>query len=199
MTYAVLAVWVAAGMLAAAPSADTSPAHIARDATGVVLSWQSGMRMVSARIAPSAAWSLGQVACCATGTNTLFAAWEEISPDGTDTDLYAQHFGADGAPRWMPRGIVAIKFPGHQRIPAVAADERGAYVVWQSDSAGIKNNNIWCQRIEPDGRAAWATPAPVCTAPGDQTHAAIASEPDGQGIIAWEDRREVTLIYTASG
>ncbi len=185
----------AAFVAACALAADAGAVSVARDGAGVVLEWRCGLGVARARLMPDAGCSIGHVACAPAGSNTLFVAWESISADGSDTDLYAQHFGADGVPRWM-QNVVVIKFRGHQRLPVVAVDGQSAYVAWQSDSAGPGNNNIWCQRIELSGRAAWATPAPVCAAPGDQTHPAIAIEPDGQVIVAWEDRRNGTAdIY----
>ena len=122
--------------------------------------------------------------------------WEETTTNGT-TDVYAQRFSPQHRARWSRPGICVSCFRGNQSYPRVVpAGDDGVFVVWQSDSAGKDNINIWCQRIAPDGTHAWQTPLPVCVAPGNQTRPAVASDIDGGILVAWEDtRRGDTDIY----
>jgi len=182
---------------AAPPGAAREPVTVERDGQSVVLHWQAGPRQATARISPEPGGTVGSTAWCFAGPSNVVAAWEGCASNRLDLDVFVQQFTGDGTPLFGPEGIAVNQFRDNQRRPAVAVTATGdMFVVWQSDSAGQSNNNIWCQRILVDGRLAWAKPAAVCTAPGDQTCPAIAEEPDGQVIIAWEDRRNGTAdIY----
>lgn len=162
------------------------------DSTGarVTVTWQEHGRNMHAELRAAPGRLMGKADACCSASNSVIVVWEESPADGSDTDVYAQKFTAAGAPQWGPSGIVVNDFRGHQRAPRVAPVPGGAVIVWQSDSAGPQNNNIWCQYILNDGRARWQTPAAVCTARGDQRAPAIAADQDMGVVIAWEDYRK---------
>lgn len=161
---------------------------VTREGDEAMLGLRNGLTHQSVRVKPSAGMAIGKIASCRAGTSNVVVVWEEIATNGSDADICAQMFSLDGAAQWGTNGIAVNRFRGRQQAPAVAVSIRGdVWVVWQSDSA--KHNNIWCQRIRPDGRLAWAMPVAVCTAVGEQTQPAIAEDADGQMVIAWEDRR----------
>jgi len=155
----------------------------------IVLQWRDGDRAVQTTLTAAPGRIFGRADAVTTPGNGVFVVWEESPADGSDTDVHAQHFSTDGQALWGPAGIVINNFRGHQRAPRLAPVPQGAVIVWQSDSAGAHNNNIWCQYVRHDGRAVWETPAAVCTARGQQLRPAIAADPDLGVIIAWEDYR----------
>lgn len=164
--------------------------HVESTGARVVVRWHQDGRGVQRELRAAPGRLIGGADACWSERHSVIVVWEESPADGSDTGIYAQRFDAGGAPQWGPTGIVVNDFRGHQRAPRVAAVPGGAVIVWQSDSAGPQNNNIWCQYILHDGRARWQTPAAVCTARGDQRAPAIATDLDMGVVIAWEDYRK---------
>ena len=152
--------------------------------------WAQLTAPVQVSITPAADHICGAVDWCLTADGDIMFVWEEALANGSDWDVYAQRFSRGGLQRW-PANLLVNGFRGNQRYPRVAAaDDGGAYIVWQSDSASRDNVNIWCQRILRDGRWAWTeTPTPVCTASRNQVRPVIAGDSDGSAIITWVDYR----------
>jgi len=165
-------------------------AEIVSRPDGLHATWLAGTGQVGVRVPSRSGCSIGEADWCVAEDGNVAFVWEESLTNRQDTDIYAQMFSADGAPLW-PGGRTPVNlFRGRQRFPKVAsAADGGVFVVWQSDSAGPNNINIWCQRLLPDGRAAWATPVPVCAYSGNQVQPAIAKDIDGSVLVAWEDYR----------
>ncbi|MCX7847134.1 MAG: hypothetical protein N2595_03780 [bacterium] len=156
----------------------------------ISVSWFPRNRPVTALITAPPTRSIGAAHAVLLLNSNIVVAWEEAPLNRSDTDIHAQMFSPSGQPLWGPSGIVVNNFRGHQRSPRVTAlPDASIVVVWQSDSAGPHNNNIWCQLILPNGRLRWDTPAPVCTARGDQCAPVIATDQDTGVLIAWEDYR----------
>ncbi len=125
-----------------------------------------------------------------TSDGCTLVVWEEISSGSKDTDIIAQKFGPGGKKLWGEKNIPIIFFRGNQKNPAVVPlSDGGAYVVWQSDSAGKNNVNIWCQRLLPNGKKAWKTPVPVCVSSGNQIKPSAAKDEEENLMIVWEDYR----------
>lgn len=183
--------WLITAMLAGSllAWADEAP-RVQSAGSRIVLAWQADGQPVRAQLLAAPGRVIGSADACYGDSNSIIVVWEESPADGSDTDIHAQKFSAAGTPLWGAAGIVVNDFRGHQRAPRVAAVPGGVVIVWQSDSAGPRNNNIWCQHILNDGRARWATPAAVCTARGDQRAPAIAADQDMGVVIAWEDYRK---------
>jgi hypothetical protein len=116
--------------------------------------------------------------------------WAERSKNENNNDIYAQMFFSDGTKIWDADRFPINVFRGDQTNPKVIpSPEGGFFVVWQSNSAGKKNINIWCQRFSQNGKAVWTTPIPVCAFSGNQIKPVIAADIDGSILIAWEDYR----------
>jgi hypothetical protein len=137
------------------------------------------------------AGTIGQYDWQCDASGTVVVVWEDRNSDGSDSNIRAALFDAAGRPCWgTAEGISVNTFRGLQTAPRVAGCVRdGFYVVWQSDSAGGHNLNIWCQRITAAGQVAWSAPAVVCTDPAMQTQPAVAVDPDGVALVAWVDYR----------
>jgi len=151
---------------------------------------QGAQTSVLASVAATAGM-IGQFDWQGDASGTVVVVWEDRHADGSDSDIRAQLFDAAGRPCWgTPSGISVNEFRGMQTAPRVAGTLRdGYYVVWQSDSAGGQNLNIWCQRLTAAGAVAWSTPAAVCTDPAMQTQPAVAVDQDGAALAAWVDYR----------
>jgi|GEM_PF-1770802 len=137
------------------------------------------------------AGAIGQYDWQCDASGTVVVVWEDRTSDGSDSNIRAQLFDAAGAPCWgTTTGIRVNDFRGLQTAPRVAGTLRdGYYVVWQSDSAGGQNLNVWGQRITSAGQLAWRAPAAVCTDPAMQTQPAVAVDQDGAALVAWVDYR----------
>ncbi len=145
-------------------------------------------------IAPQSGAYISSYDWCLTPSSNLVVVWGETRREPVDSDIHAQMFSPDGLPLWR---IAVNRFRGCQQHPGVVAlPDNSIFVVWQSDSAGTDNINIWCQRIFNNARPAWKTPVPVCTQAKNQVNPVIGLDPDGSIIIAWEDYRHDSIdIY----
>ena len=124
-----------------------------------------------------------------TGGNLIFV-WAERAKNSNDNDIYAQMFFLDGTKIWNADRLPINVFRGNQTYPkVVTAPDGGFFVVWQSNSAGQNNINVWCQRFSQDGKAVWITPVPVCAFSGNQIKPVITIDIDESLLIAWEDYR----------
>jgi hypothetical protein len=126
---------------------------------------------------------------CRTTRGALVRVWETHSVE--DKDIYADRTEPSGTQVWQNAPICIHEFRGDQTHPkAVPAADDGVFVVWQSDSAGKNNINLWCRHIAADGSLTWATPVPVSTAPKNQTDHVVAPDIDGGFFVAWVDYRD---------
>ncbi len=125
-----------------------------------------------------------------TSDGCTLVVWEENSGNSKDTDIIAQKFSAGGVKLWGENNIPITIFRGNQNNPKVVPlPDGGAYVIWQSDSVGENNINLWCQRLLPNGNKAWKTSASVCVASGNQINPSVTKDSDENLLIVWEDYR----------
>ncbi len=131
--------------------------------------------------------------------------------DTRTNQIYGQHYLSNDstAAGWPADGLLVCSHPSAPGgtlnyygtpvgITSVATDGAGgAFVAWVDyrDSTGTGTGDIYAQHVRGDGTLAPGWPAdglPICTAPGDQRHIAIA--PDGHGglLLAWQDGRNGT-------
>ena len=137
------------------------------------------------------------------GSGGFLAFWSAPGPSG-DRDLFAQHFGRDGAPRWSPGGIPICSQPGDQgrslascwqyiscypSIAAVADNAGGAIVAW-IDSRADFYGDVFAQRVDPTGALLWAPQGvPLCTATGAESTVVAVQDGAGGLIAVWQDAR----------
>jgi hypothetical protein len=94
---------------------------------------------------------------------------------------------------WAPGGIPICNAPGAQVAVAAAGDGLGGAVVAWVDHRNYIWDQIYAQRISPNGATYWAgNGVPVCCL--NTVHGGPAVVPDGGGgaIIAWHDTRAIT-------
>ena len=125
-----------------------------------------------------------------TADGCTLVVWEENGENSNDVDIVAQKFDTSGLKLWSKNNIPITTFRGNQKNPKIVAlQDGGAYVIWQSDSAGKNNINLWCQRLFPDGNKAWKTSVSVCVAPDNQINPSVTKDSDENLLIVWEDYR----------
>ncbi len=125
-----------------------------------------------------------------TADGCTLVVWEETGENSNDIDIVAQKFGKSGVKLWSQNNIPITTFRGNQKNPKVVPlPDGGAYVIWQSDSVGEDNINLWCQRLLPNGNKAWKTSVSVCVAPGNQINPSVTKDSDENLLIVWEDYR----------
>ena len=132
-----------------------------------------------------------EVAICSDGS--FIVVWEDDSkgpggsgPDGT-FQIYAAKFDKNGNKLWGDKTVNSSS-AGQQLKPALAAFTSGNFVVAWEDSVNLKNKTqIYAAGFDKNGNKIWADRKINKDDPGSQLKPAIAVNPDGQFIIAWED------------
>ncbi len=132
------------------------------------------------------------------GAGGAFLAWADSrDDDGTfsNLDVYAQHFGPDGARGWGDSGRVICEAQGtQQQIFAIADGLGGVYLAW-TDARDVFDD-IYMQHVQADGSFAWpAWGLPVCVEDGRQRSPQLAMA-GGHVWIAWLDYRRETMDET---
>ena len=115
--------------------------------------------------------------------------WDVVGID--EWHIMAHRLSIDGKPLWdEPRLVSSTN--GMQGDHRVVSDEAGGFVVvWQVYENFI-NDQLYAQRIAPDGSKMWQEEGiPVCTADGIQKNAAIVNDGEGGTIVVWRDERDI--------
>jgi hypothetical protein len=112
-------------------------------------------------------------------------AWTSVGQDGSMAGIFAQRFSAAGSPQGAELAVnTYTSFP--QAFPAVAIDAAGNFVVaWGSnyeDGAGI---GVFGRRYDAAGVPSAPFRVNVFTS-FDQSNAAVAMDPSGGFVVAWE-------------
>jgi len=182
-------------------------------AGGALIAWRefrpsTGYDVYAARIDTMGydAWPPGGVAICTTTTDVLdlravsdgrggaVIVWREIrGPSGYD--LFAQRIDSNGALLWTAGGVAVTSAAGTQDQAAVTGDRFGGAVVAWRDFRNGTDRNIFAQRIDSAGIAAW-TPdgVSVCGTGEDQGDPQLAPDGGGGATVAWEDYRSGTAF-----
>ncbi len=201
--------WAAGGVIVcAATGGQYSPAIVGDDAGGATIAW-SDWRSASTvadiyaqRLSPAGApqWAANGIAVCvaasqqdvasivAEGGGGSIIAWEDHRP-GAD-GIYVQRVNSSGSVQWTANGINLCSAPNAQTEPVMVADAGGAIVAWKDTRNGVSNADLFAQRIDTAGQAAWtANGVSLCAAPGNQFNHAIASDGGGGVVAVWMDHR----------
>ena len=134
----------------------------------------------------------------ADGNGGAFVIWEDQRVSSSRSSIYAQYLNNSGVPQWQANGIAvcdanATGINNNRQAPKFITDGTGGFVAtWADLRAGSTDNNIYAQRIAPDGSALWTTNGiAICTATGNQTIPLITRT--GSNIfITWYDLRDGT-------
>lgn len=128
------------------------------------------------------------------GSGGAYIGWWNRA--GNDGDVFVQRIDVNGNALWTAGGIAVCAAAGRQEWVEMTSDGSGGVMVTWQDRRGGSDNDIYVQRIAPDGRALWAADGmAVSTAVGDQNYPQLATDQSGGAFIAWMDRRTEDDIY----
>jgi hypothetical protein len=177
----------------------SNPQITSDGAGGAIVTWEdNGMRICAQRIDASGAiqwtWAMGGVELCvgnATVQSTITAdgGGGAIVAYSTYYGIYAQRVNASGIVQWAGNGVAICAAPGDAVSPMIASDSAGgAVVTWCDYRTG--GGDIYAQRVDTSGVVQWTVNGvALCTATGDQTNPAIATDGAGGAIVTWRDAR----------
>lgn len=114
-------------------------------------------------------------------------AWTGDGPDSAGWDVYARRFAADGTPLGQDLLVNNEDVQRHQTGADVGIAADGRFVVcWQGPDPTFEASEVFARRFGADGRPdGGAFAVTTAASPGVQ-EPAIAVEPDGDFVIAWQ-------------
>ncbi|MDB4994727.1 MAG: Flagellar hook-length control protein FliK, partial [Myxococcaceae bacterium] len=122
---------------------------------------------------------------------SFMLAWNDSR---NDTTSFADVFGAvitptgDTAKLVTPTGIAIATASGAQQVAGVVFDGTSYLVVWNDESNGVSQGDVYARRFSPKGVALGAAPFAVTLAPGRQAHATVAFDKvSKRALVAWTD------------
>jgi hypothetical protein len=111
--------------------------------------------------------------------------WESEGQDGGGWGIYAQRFDPDGSLSG-PEIQVNATTAGDQRAPSVAYGASGVFTVaWESLGQDGDGWSVQARQLGASGPVTGEVQVAASTV-GDQRHPAVAVQPGGQVVVAWE-------------
>ena len=127
-------------------------------------------------------------AIAAAGNGDFVVVWTSTHDTGTPsvgTGVFARRFDANGVPQGAEIQVNQYT-PGDQRRPAVAKDADGDFVVaWASSPGDGGHDGVFARRFGSSGAPLTAEFEAGDAAGGYSFPPAVASEPDGDFVVAW--------------
>lgn len=165
--------------------------------------WRSGEGDVYAQrinAAGQVLWDAdGKAVCTATGNQSFptiysdaaggaFIVWQDNR--GANQDIYMQRIDANGNALWTANGIAVCNAAGTQYNPNVLNLGGGACMVAWHDDRTSANSDVYMQKINNDGTAAWAANGVlISNASGYQQYPKMTTDAAGGAIVVWQDSR----------
>lgn len=202
--------WTANGVLVCSAGYDQfNPEIVSDDNGGAIVAWhdyRAGngyIDIYAQRVSPTGTmlWQLNGVPIT-TATNNQYNL--QLIKDGfkgaiivwqdrrslTNDELYGQRVGPTGAILWQYNGNPIATGTGFKAYPRIASNGNGGvYVVWQDNRNGV-DYNIYIQNVSLFGEQLWITNGVlICGAPGHQYYPQIFSDPAGNSVVTWQDKR----------
>jgi predicted lipoprotein with Yx(FWY)xxD motif len=204
--------WATDGVSLCTAAYDQYDPQIASDGEGgAIITWEdyrsgSHYDIYAQRVYSdgTTAWATDGVSLCVTagsqddpqiasdGAGGAIVTWVDYR--SSNSDIYAQRVYSDGTAAWITDGISLCAASNQQREARIASDgEGGAIVTWRDHRSG-SHEDIYAQRVDQDGNVLWqANGLAASLATGDQLYPGITGDGRGGAILAWEDRRSLTL------
>ncbi len=129
------------------------------------------------------------------GSGGAIMVWDDDRTNTFTNDIFAQRVDASGVVQWTVDGVDICTAAGYQSEPKIISDGAGgAIIVWNDVRNGFPNNDIYAQRIDPNGSVLWnSNGVIVCNASGVQGVTGMISDGEGGAIIVWDDNRSGLL------
>ena len=116
----------------------------------------------------------------------FLVAWQSGLQDGSETGVYARQYTADGV---AEGGEVRVNVTtaGGQQLPAAAPSGSGWVVTWTSSPLGSATEaDVFVRRLVLGDPAEGVETLVNTTATGFQLRSSVASDADGDFVVAWE-------------
>ncbi|MGH7788341.1 MAG: hypothetical protein ACRERC_15840 [Candidatus Binatia bacterium] len=124
-------------------------------------------------------------AVCADGADGFVVAWQSEGQDGDGNGIFAQRFDAANARAGGELPVNSFTVDTQQQPTIACTDAGGFVVVWQSRGQDGDGDGIFAQRFAADGARAGGEFLVNQVTLGNQRHAAIATDPAGGFVVAW--------------
>jgi len=93
------------------------------------------------------------------GSGGAAIAWTDGRTGPNPNDIYAQRIDANGTGLWTANGVGVSSAGGNQRIPVIINDgSNGIIVSWQDSRNDPNRDDVYAQRLNPDGTLGRVTP-----------------------------------------
>jgi hypothetical protein len=133
---------------------------------------------------------------CTDGNNGAIFVWEDARAGVYQ--IYAQHIGQNGHPRWQTNGVklatVSVGNPIFTSPIITTDDSGGAYVVWlDSRNTSLNGTCLFAQHVLANGALAYPDSGlPVAIGLNGCTNPTLCDDGFGGAFVAWEDNRSAT-------
>ncbi len=124
------------------------------------------------------------------GTGNAVVAWDSYGQDGSGWGVYAQRLGPAGQ---LVGGEMRLNTTTNldQRDVALAVAADGSFVAaWASTGQDGSNAGVYARRFAADGTPLTAELAVNLTTQGNQREPAVALEPGGRFLVAWQSTNQ---------
>ncbi len=119
-------------------------------------------------------------------SGNFVVVWESIAQDGSGSGIFGQRYDGGGAPLGSEFRINTYT-SASQTEPSAAMDASGGFVVvWQGPLQDGSGSGIFAQRFDDAGSPLGAEFRVNTSTPGDQNHADVAVDHEGNFVVVWQ-------------
>jgi hypothetical protein len=128
-----------------------------------------------------------------TSGNSIIA-WDDYR-SGTHYDIYSQKLNPSGNIQWGSSDIMVNQFSDStdKLSPEIVIDSNeNAIFVWEDNRNGASNDDIYSQKLDPNGVALWGSQDKKINQNSDssiQRESDLSLTPEGDMIVVWWDER----------
>ncbi len=138
-------------------------------------------------------------AVAANATGSFVVAWESYVQDGSNWGVFGQRFDSAGSSMGSEFRVNSFT-TGGQKVPAVAADGAGNFVVtWSSNNQDGSNWGIFAQRFDAAGLSLGSEFQVNSYTTSSQYSPAVASDTWGNFVVTWQSHSQDGVQYGVFG
>ncbi len=120
------------------------------------------------------------------GDGDFVITWESTNQNGSDLDIYAQRYDADGIPQGSEFQVNTYT-TNSQELPGIAMDDMGNFViVWNSSDQDESSYGIYGQRYSASGLPQGSEFQVNSHTSDTQRFADVAMNSDGDFVVTWQ-------------
>jgi hypothetical protein len=121
-------------------------------------------------------------------------AWESVDQDSSSVGIYFQRYAADGSTVGVETRANTIT-AGPQRLPNVAMDADGDFVITWSGPTDGSGYGIFARRFTADGVGQGPEFLANTLTAGNQQDSTVAMDADGDFVVAWQSSTGDGVLY----